>query len=152
MDDLAGTSRQCEYGADRRLTKAVGANGKPFLLVDYDESGRVVQSRSGREYSFAYEPRKTTVTEGTGYRHTFQQNHAGATTSFASTTGVSWQLEFDAENRVSSVEHSGGRYSVDYQADGSILSRTVTGGTPGVTEYSYDDSARLTTVLSGNER
>ena len=151
VHDLAGNLWWYEYGADRRLTKAVGANGKPFLLVDYDDSGRVVQSRSGREYSFVYEPRKTTVTEGTGYRHTFQQNHAGATRSFASTTGVSWHLEFDAENRVKSVDGSTGRHVVDYHADGSISSATGADGTPGFTEYSYDDSGRLTTVLSGDE-
>ena len=151
VHDVAGNSWRHVYGTDRRLTEAVGANGEPFLLVDYDESGRVEESRSGREYSFDYEGRKTTVTEGTGYRHTFEQSHTGATRSFASTTGISWRLEFDGENRVRSVAHQGGRHALDYDADGSIASTTGTGGTPDVAEYSYDDSGRLTTVLSGDE-
>ena len=113
VHDVAGNSWRHVYGTDRRLTEAVGANGEPFLLVDYDESGRVEESRSGREYSFDYEGRKTTVTEGTGYRHTFEQSHTGATRSFASTTGISWRLEFDGENRVRSVAHQGGRHALD---------------------------------------
>lgn len=119
--------------------------------MEYDDAGRVRESRSGREYSFAYGNRKTTVTEGTGSRHTFEQNHAGATKSLESTTGISWRLGFDAENRVRSVDHPRGRYALDYDADGSITFTEETGGTNEAEEYSYDDSGRLTTVLSGDE-
>lgn len=65
-----------ECGTDGRLTKAGCTT----------TAGRWSRSRrSGREYSFAYEVWKTTVTEGTGYRHTFEQTHVDATQSFAST-------------------------------------------------------------------
>ncbi len=104
--DLAGNAWSYEYGPSGRLTKAIGANGKPFLYVSYDGDGRVVGSRSGRDYTFHYAPGRTTVMKGTGPVHLFEQNSLGITAVFSSTTGMAWRLTLDALQRVESLDLS----------------------------------------------
>lgn len=104
--DLAGNAWSYEYGPSGRLKAAIGANGKPFLYVSYDEVGRVVGSRAGRDYTFHYAPGQTSVVEGTGPVHLFEQNSLGITTAFSSTTGMDWRLTLDALQRVETLDLS----------------------------------------------
>lgn len=87
--DVAGNLWWHEYDTNGRLTAAIGANGQPYLEVRYDGDGRVLLSRTGREYAFAYEKDRTIVTEGAGQRHVFERNAEGTTVAFSSTTGTS---------------------------------------------------------------
>ncbi len=132
--DLAGNARSYEYGPSGRLKAAIGANGKPFLYVSYDEVGRVVGSRAGRDYTFHYAPGQTSVVEGTGPVHLFEQNSLGITTAFSSTTGMAWRLTLDAlqrvelieinlaaNGRVLHVETDDLRVAADYDAGGSLV-------------------------------
>lgn len=90
--DVAGHLWWHEYDPNGRLTAAIGANRLPYLEVAYYGDGRVRQSRTGREYTFAYETSQTTVTEGTGTRHTFERDAGGTTVALQSTTGVHWRV------------------------------------------------------------
>ena len=54
--DMAGNVWRYEYGSHGTLTRMIGPNGKDVLRIGYDASGRVMQSHSGREYSFPTPP------------------------------------------------------------------------------------------------
>lgn len=152
--DVAGHLWWHEYDANGRLTAAIGANRQPYLEVAYDGNGRVRQSRTGREYTFAYETSQTTVTEGTGTRHTFERNAHGTTVAFRSTNGVHWRVGLNANNRVKMLVLPDRTLDYDYDRAGKIT-MVQTSSTAGSSreDYAYDDQGRLAAVrsLAGEE-
>ncbi len=142
--DLAGNVWWHEYDAAGRLTTAVGANRRPYLRVRYDERGRVAESLAGREYAYAYSPGRTTVTEGSGVRHEFGHDAAGATDRLTSTNGADWRLRFDPDHRVRKLDTRDDSVAFSYTAAGALASMVGTvGGVAVEREYDYDEEERL---------
>ena len=118
--DIAGNRWRYEYGKLGKLTKAIGPNQLPLLKVEYDSSGLVETTRSGRSYSYRYLVGETIVTQGTGQRHQFIQDNLGATVGFQSSTGIAWQIEFSHTYRVRSFNSNDLSLRFDYDARGLI--------------------------------
>ena len=115
--DIAGELWWHEYDAGGRLVAAIGASRQPHLEVGYDAQGRVRESRTGRDYAFAYETDRTIVTEGAGQRHVFTRNADGTTVAFSSSSGVVRVTERPTG------EHAGTEYMStqgDFDGDGSL--------------------------------
>ena len=147
--DMAGNVWRYEYGSHGRLTRAIGPNGKDILRMDYDASGRVIQSHSGREYSFAYAPNETVVKEGVGHVHRFGHNAAGVTNRFDSTNGNWWWLTLDGRNRVTAIQSSNGEHRFDYGLQGQVVS-VVEANANGIESraYQHDEQGRIVSVYS----
>ena len=95
--DVAGNLWWHEYD-ENGLTSAIGPNEQPYLKVRY-ASGKVSETRAGRNYAYEYHPsRRTQVSEGTGAKHTFHHTESGATYRMESTSGVWWQLTLDPDH------------------------------------------------------
>ena len=147
--DMAGNLWAYEYGFHGRLTRAIGPNGKDILRIDYDASGRAIQSNSGREYSFSYAPDETVVTEGIGHVHVFGHNAAGVTNRFDSTNGVWWRLVLDQRNQVTAIQSSNGEYRFSYGPQGEIISAVeITSDGIESRAYQHDDTGRIVSVNS----
>ena len=128
------------------MTAAIGANGQPYLEVRYDDRGRVLESRTGREYAFDYRSDRTVVTEGTGQRHTFERNADGTTVAFDSTTDTNWRVLLNANNRVKRLTTPSRTINYDYDAAGRI--RMVEDSIDGRRDHFHDDQGRLVSVRS----
>ena len=147
--DLAGNVWSHEYNAAGRLISAVGPNGKPYLEVRYDMGGRVVESRTGREFLFSYGRTQTTVTEVAGQQYVFERNEAGATVAMRSTSGAKWRLSLDAFNRVEELTTPDAVLRYSYASDGApveIVEETATGKKRNW--YAYDGAGRLKDAAS----
>ena len=147
--DVAGNAWTYDYGAHGTLIRAVGPNDQDILRIRYDGAGRVVESLSGRKYSFAYAEGETVVTEGTGHSHLFGHNAAGITERFESTNGLWWRLTLDGLNRVTEVRSSRGAYKYSYAPTGfidSIEERSAVGHTFRL--FTHDSLGRITGVYS----
>ena len=149
--DIAGELWWHEYDADGRLTAAIGANRQPYLQVSYDGQGRVRESRTGREYAFTYENHRTVVAEGAGQRHVFERNADGTTVAFSSSSGVSWRVGLNSNNRVKQLTLPSRTIDYDYDTAGRIT--MVQDSTKGRQDYFYDGLGRLVSVrsLAGEE-
>ncbi len=147
--DLAGHLWWHEYDDAGRMTAAYGANRKPYLYIGYDAAGRVVESRSGRRYAFSYALGKTVVTEGTGQRHVFHQNTAGATVTFESSSGMRWQIALDDRNRVTRLLQPDAalEYTYDYGREGRIAERWRKADATNRTVFAYDDAGRFESAI-----
>ena len=147
--DLAGHAWRYEYGSHGRLTRAIGPNSNAILRIDYDAAGRVIQSHSGREYSFSYAPNETVVTEGIGHVHVFGHNDAGVTNRLDSSNGIWWRLALDGRNRVTAIQSSNGEHRFDYGPQGRITN-TVEANADGIesSAYQHDDRGRIVSVYS----
>lgn len=144
--DLAGNLWWHEYDDAGRLTAAIGANRQPYLRVRYDERGRVVDSRTGREYAYSYRRNGTTVTEGSGQRHEFGHDD-GATVRLTSSNGTAWRLHLDADHRVRKLEKPDGAVAFTYTPNGRVASIVETmAGVAVRREYAYDAQGRLVSV------
>ena len=147
--DIAGNAWAYEYAAHGQLTRAIGPNERDILRITYDEMARVRESHSGRQYSFAYTPTETIVSESTGHSHEFGQNAVGVTYRFDSTNGIWWQLEFDERNRVTVIQSSRGGYRYTYGSQGEITNAIETTANGNDTRtYQYDDAGRIASVYS----
>ena len=104
--DMAANVWSYGYDARGRLAGAFGVDGEPFLRVAYDAEGRVAMSDDGLEHVFEYRSARTVVSLPGGVRHMFEQTPGGATRSYRSTTGVSWELSFDERHRVQALSMS----------------------------------------------
>lgn len=144
--DVAGNLWWHEYDADGRLTAAIGANDQPYLEVRYGSRGRVLESRTGREYAFDYEGDRTIVSEGTGQRHTFERNADGVIVAFSSTTGTRWSVTLNADNRVKSLALP--TRTIDYDYDDAGRIRMVADSVDGGRDHFHDDQGRLVSVRS----
>lgn len=145
--DMAGNVWTYEYGPRGRLAHAIGPNSKDILRVAYNGAGRVIRSHSGREYAYSYRADETVVTEGTGHRHIFGHNAAGATARFDSTNGVWWRLLLDESNRVTEVQSAEGVYRYAYGMQGELIS-TVASTARGTQSraFEYDGAGRIVGV------
>lgn len=152
--DIAGKLWWHEYDAGGRLTAAIGANRQPYLEVGYDARGRVRESRTGREYAFTYETDRTNVAEGAGQRHVFERNADGTTVAFSSSSGVSWRVGLNANNRVKQLTLPTRTLDYDYDAAGRVTMVQESGDGDDRQDFVYDREGRLTSVrsLDGQER
>ena len=147
--DVAGNLWWHEYDAEERLVAAIGANGLPYLEVRYGEKGQVEQSRTGREYQYAYRAGHTLVTEGTGEEHEFERNADGTTVGLHSSTGVRWSVQLNANNRVKILTLPDRTLDYDYDATGRItMVEESTSSGSSRQDYYYDRQGRLTAVRS----
>ena len=147
--DLAGNHWRHEYGPSGRLTRAVGANGKPYLSVRYDALGRAVESRFGRQYAFAYAHRRTTVTAGTGQVRVFEQDAAGITVRMAVDGSVAWTVTPDELGRAEVLKTPARTIRYRYANDASarvakIIEETAAGRVE--RKLAYDRAGRLTGI------
>lgn len=147
--DIAGELWWHEYDADGRLTAAIGANRQPYLQISYDGQGRVRESRTGREYVFTYENHRTVVAEGAGQRHMFERNADGTTVAFSSSSGVSWRVGLNSNNRVKQLTLPSRTIDYDYDTAGRIT--MVKDSTKGRQDYFYDGLGRLVSVRSPDD-
>ena len=146
---MAGNVWRYEYGSHETLTRMIGPNGKDVLRIGYDASGRVMQSHSGREYSFSYASDETVVTEGVGHVHVFGHDATGITNRFDSTNGNWWRLELDERNRVTTMQSSNGEHRIDYGPHGEITN-VVEIAPDGIESraYQHDEEGRIVGVSS----
>lgn len=147
--DIAGNLWWHEYDAAGRLTDAIGANRRPYLRVRYDDSGRVVATHSGRDYSYAYDGSRTVVTDGVGLRHVFEHNRRGATKRYSANNGAWWKVGFDANGRVFELDTEGRTLRYLYDARGALTAaREITDRGASVRErrFAHDGEGRLTNV------
>ena len=145
--DIAGNLWWHEYDANGRLTEALGANGRPYLQVGYDDTGRVADTRAGRMYRYAYEDSRTVVTDGDGRRHVFEQNRQGATERYGANTGAWWKIGFGAGGRVVELDMPGRTLRYTYDAVGNVTAVWETAGAvAGERRFAYNDGGRLTAV------
>lgn len=146
--DLAGNLWWHQYDDRGLLTTAFGANREPYLLVKYDKTGRVIESKSGREYKYAYATNRTRVTEGTGERHTFVQDKSGITVEYSSAS-LKWKLTLDAEHRVQALTLPDRELTYTRSADGKI---EIVSDSAALDEqkFQYDAEGRLISVTSRN--
>ena len=148
--DMAGNLWWHQYDDDDRLTSAVGANGRPYLRLGYDRSGRVGISNSGRLYRYRYGASSTTVTEATGESHVFSQDASGITVKYGSASHH-WELELDAENRVQSLVLPNRTLDYSYDSEGNL--QTVDDSLlPGTRKFNYDQLARLASITVADEK
>lgn len=118
----------------------------------YGPSGRVVLSRTGREYRFHYSGSSTTVAEGTGHDHVFEQNDAGATVAFRSTSGIAWSLTLDPLNRIREIAARDRVLRYAYSDESSIaeiVEETAAGRNR--SRFAYDDAGRLIEAISDRD-
>ena len=147
--DVAGNLWWHEYDASGRLTTAIGANRQPYLEVRYGGQGRVQTSRTGREYTFAYGTGRTVVTEGAGQRHVFEHNADGTTVAFSSSSGVSWRVGLNANNRVKQLTLPTRTLDYDYDAAGRVTMVQESGDEGDHRQdFFYDKEDRLTSTRS----
>ena len=147
--DVAGNLWWHEYDSGGLLTAAIGANRRAYLRASYDSKGRAVESRTGREYTFAYETGSTTATEGTGRRHVFEQNRAGVTVAYSSSSGARWRLGVNADNRIKTLATPARTLEYDYDALGRVtMIAESTADGRSEQRYDYDASGRLEAVRS----
>ncbi len=156
--DVAGNDWIYHYGEIGRLTASTGPNGEAVLRAKDD--GRVVESQTGRTFSFRYLPRKTIVTEDGGQTHTFEHDAQGATVGFQSSGGISWRVAFDGRGRVRELVRPDGSHSFAYGRSSGKLTRIVerfpndihhiasefdydTDSPFAVSEFDYDAKGRL---------
>lgn len=147
--DLAGHAWRYEYGSHGLLTRMIGPNDKDVLRISYDASGRVIQSHSGREYSFAYAHDETVVTEGIGHVHVFGHDATGITDRFDSTNGDWWRLNLDGRNRVTTLQSSMGEHRFGYGSEGEItdVAEITTDGIVSQA-YEHDGEGRIVSISS----
>ena len=150
--DIAGNLWRYEYAQHGRLVRAIGPNQKDVIRIRYDDTGRVTESQTAREYRFAYFSGETIVTEGIGHSHVFGHNTAGITDRLESTTGVWWQLEMDEQNRVTQTRSHNGNHEYSYGPRGELTSDVAASGSSlTVNQFNYDERGRIVSVASENE-
>lgn len=116
--DVAGHAWRHEYGRSG-LTRAIGPNEQPFLLVRYRD-GKVSESRGARRYSFKYRQDRTETHDGVGVAYTFHQTPLGITRALASDAGSAWALTLDDKNRVTRLRGGEDAYAFWYDAEGRL--------------------------------
>ena len=145
--DIAGNLWWHEYDAAGRLTDAFGANRRPYLRVRYDAAGRVARARTGRLHRYAYDGARTTVTEGGGRRHVFEQNALGATNRYTSGSGEWWKIGFDAAGRVKEFDRPGRTLRYRYGTKGEVTAEELwTADGRSGRWFEHDAEGRLTGV------
>lgn len=150
--DLAGNLWWHGHALDGAMTSAIGPNRKPYLRVRYGADGRVVETSSGRQYTFDYRDGLTIVKEGAGPVYEFAHNDAGATVGFNSTQGVEWSLTFDDRNRVEGVAAENRSWRYSYGPGGEVTGIEETSSAGKIRrEFGYDDWGRLSTAWSSTD-
>ena len=145
--DLGGNLWWHEYDADGRLVAAMGGNRRPYLRAAYDRDGRAVESETGRRYTFSYGAKRTTVVDGTGARHVFERNAAGATIGLSSTAGADWWLGLNADSRVKVAELGDRTIEYEYDAVGRITRMSeMTDDGREARDFQYDAYGRLSSA------
>lgn len=116
--DIGGNLWWHEYG-EFGLTRAIGPNRQPFLVVRYQDA-KVVESRSGHSYAFVYRHDRTSVTDGSGVERSFFNEESGVTYRLASSNGTDWHLTLGARNEVTELRTAGENHAFWYDGTGRL--------------------------------
>lgn len=145
---------------------------------EYDELGRMIAERSGKEgklvarYAYDAEGRRTEITNGKGEKIKLTYDPLGRVSSSTDAMGGITKLTYDVADRVTSVtdprglvttyKYNGfgdllalespdaGRTTHDYRADGLRERTTRNDGTTLV--FGYDNAGRVTQVTGGDDQ
>lgn len=116
--DVGGNAWRHEYGRSG-LTRAIGPNEQPYLMVRY-RNRKVSESRGAKRYAFKYRQDRTETLDGAGVAYTFHQTPSGITRALASDTGSAWALTLDDENRVTRLRAADDAHAFWYDAEGRL--------------------------------
>lgn len=116
--DVGGNAWRHEYGRSG-LTRAVGPNEQPYLMVRY-RNGRVSESRGAKRHSFKYRQDRTETLDGAGVKRAFHQTPLGITRALASDARSAWALTLDDKNRVTRLRGGEDAYAFWYDVEGRL--------------------------------
>ena len=129
-----------EYDSMDRLVAGAHPDGQKYLEVSYDQSGKVAQSMSARDFAYHYYGDVTNVVEPAGSHHEFKIDASGVTVGYRNSRGVRWELVLDQINRPKELAKYGDVYRFRYS--GSRLTSIDHSG--GSQQLNYDDEGRFT--------